>query len=385
MTSILYLSYDGLTDPLGQSQILPYLAGLADAGYAITIVSFEKPDRYKALKSVIEKICREHSLQWEPLLYHKSPPVASTLYDVYQLQTSAVMLHKQRNFSIVHCRSYITALAGMWLKRKYGLKFIFDMRGFWADERVEGGLWKLDNPVYRSVYKFFKKKEKQFLMQADAVIVLTHAAKKEIESWQLAKRIDVIPCCVDLELFDRKNIDQDKRKLLQTTLGLTDDHYVLLYLGSIGTWYLWEEMKNYFSELKKNLPSAKFLIITPDVKEVPAHPDYIVRTAKRDEVPAYINLANASICFIKPSFSKKGSSATKIAEVLAMGVPVLTNAGWGDVEFMQEKLGNFRVLKKLDDVVIPKTDIFFMENSFFQDFFSLKSGIAKYKMVYQSI
>ncbi len=30
---ILYISYDGMTDPLGQSQVLPYLKGLAKKGY----------------------------------------------------------------------------------------------------------------------------------------------------------------------------------------------------------------------------------------------------------------------------------------------------------------------------------------------------------------
>ena len=43
---ILYLSYDGMTDPLGQSQVLPYIIGLTKAGYSFHLVSFEKPDRY---------------------------------------------------------------------------------------------------------------------------------------------------------------------------------------------------------------------------------------------------------------------------------------------------------------------------------------------------
>ncbi|MDZ7606956.1 MAG: hypothetical protein U5K79_15505 [Cyclobacteriaceae bacterium] len=40
--SILYLTYDGLSYPLGQSQILPYLEGLAALGHPITIISFQK-------------------------------------------------------------------------------------------------------------------------------------------------------------------------------------------------------------------------------------------------------------------------------------------------------------------------------------------------------
>ena len=42
-TRVLYLSYDGALEPLGQSQVVPYLVGLAARGAAITLVSFEKP------------------------------------------------------------------------------------------------------------------------------------------------------------------------------------------------------------------------------------------------------------------------------------------------------------------------------------------------------
>ena len=41
--NILYLSYDGMTDPLGQSQVLPYLIGLTKEGFTFHIISFEKP------------------------------------------------------------------------------------------------------------------------------------------------------------------------------------------------------------------------------------------------------------------------------------------------------------------------------------------------------
>ena len=32
---VLYISYDGMTDALGQSQVLPYLCGLAQRGVII--------------------------------------------------------------------------------------------------------------------------------------------------------------------------------------------------------------------------------------------------------------------------------------------------------------------------------------------------------------
>ncbi len=54
MKSVLYTTYDGLTDPLGQSQILPYLQQLCREGYQFTILSFEKRERYQKEASVIQ-------------------------------------------------------------------------------------------------------------------------------------------------------------------------------------------------------------------------------------------------------------------------------------------------------------------------------------------
>lgn len=47
MKNILYISYDGMTDPLGQSQVLPYIINLNKENYNFHLVSFEKPDRLK--------------------------------------------------------------------------------------------------------------------------------------------------------------------------------------------------------------------------------------------------------------------------------------------------------------------------------------------------
>jgi glycosyltransferase involved in cell wall biosynthesis len=384
--NVLYLSYDGLTDPLGQSQILPYLAGLARLGHRISIISVEKDDKLETGSEQIHQFCRENNLTWHPLRYHKRPPVFSTVYDVWCMRQLAHTLHAQTPFTIVHCRSYITALVGRWLKNKHGMRFIFDMRGFWADERVEGGLWNLGSPLYRRVYKFFKRQERKFLHDADAVIVLTMAARSEILSWGVDDKITVIPCCVDLQLFDRGAVAASDTDAWRTRLGIPPGAYVLLYLGSIGTWYLWNEMVLFFKHLQREHANAKFLVLTPDVGKIIPHADFIVRTVSRREVPVLISLADASVCFIKPSFSKKGSSATKMAEVLAMGVPVITNPGWGDVAFLADKLDSLLVV----DPHAQQTPIIPVSSgpvsrAFFDDFFSLAEGVKRYNAVYHRL
>lgn len=280
-TSVLYLSYDGLTDPLGQSQILPYLCGLSARGFSITIVSFEKPDRFTAGEAAIASLCKANGLHWVPLVYHRRPPVFSTLYDLFSLRRVVRQLHKKHRFSIVHCRSYITALTGLWLKEQYGVKFIFDMRGFWADERVEGGLWNLKNPLFRKIYNFFKGREQAFIRAADAVVVLTEAARNEILSWGFNDNITVIPCCVDLDLFDAGKFNDRDRRVVRDELGIHAGDFVFLYLGSLGTWYLYDDMVAFFRRFKSAHPRSKFLFLTPDAGQVGTDPDFIVRSVSR--------------------------------------------------------------------------------------------------------
>jgi len=52
MKNVLYISYDGMTDPLGQSQVLPYLVNLSASGYNFTILSCEKKKKYKKNKEI---------------------------------------------------------------------------------------------------------------------------------------------------------------------------------------------------------------------------------------------------------------------------------------------------------------------------------------------
>ncbi len=387
---IIYLSYDGLTDPLGQSQILPYLIGLSSKGYKFIVVTFEKEIEYTIQKKEIEILCQKHHITWMPLLYHKKPPILSTIYDLWVLRKTVGRILRQSSISIIHCRSYITSLIGLDIKRKTNVKFIFDMRGFWPDERVEGGLWNLKNPFFKMAFLFLKKKERQFLKEADHIISLTENAKNEILSWRLKTApISVIPTCVDLDLFNPASINKEDQEKLRSRLGILPSDFVLLYLGSWGTWYMTAEMLNLFKELKNYKPNAKFLIVTKDRINLMGYQlknEVIITSSPRHLVPLHISLCNASVFFIKPSFSKKASSATKMAEILAMTVPIITNPGWGDVEqFKSNSIilvrGSLSENREWRRIFLRSLETS-IENEALLTGFSLTSGVRSYHSVY---
>ena len=263
---VLYISYDGLTDPLGRSQVLPYLAGLARLGHEITILSCEKPARLESDGARIRQICAEAGLDWQPLTYHKRPPVLSTVWDAVRLCRAAERLHRARGFEIVHCRSYIPAIAGRLLQKRHGVRFLFDMRGFWPDEKTEGGSWPQSSPIFRAVYLYFKRREAEFLTHADHIISLTYEGKRQLQTRPqfipAGPEITVIPCCVDFAHFPL--IAAADRQSGREALGIAPGARVLAYLGSLGSWYMLDEMLDFFRVMLAREPESLFLFVTPD-------------------------------------------------------------------------------------------------------------------------
>ncbi len=172
MPNILFISYDGMTDPLGQSQVIPYLAGLSKYGYQFTILSCEKKERYSLYKNEVDNLLEPFSIKWSPILYHKKPPVLSTVFDVHQLKKKAKQLHTKEKFDMVHTRPGIPALVGLWMKKRLGVKFLNDIREFYADSRVDGGIWNPKNFIYKKIYHFFKQKENEAAEKSDGIVCL---------------------------------------------------------------------------------------------------------------------------------------------------------------------------------------------------------------------
>ena len=392
-----------MTDPLGQSQVLPYIIGLSKQDIKFTLVSFEKKERYEKGKKIIDEVCNKHSINWQPMLYTKKPPIISTLWDIYQLNNKVIRLHEEHNYSLMHCRSYITSLIGLRFKLKKGLPFIFDMRGFWADERLDGEIWTLSKPYHKWIYSFFKRKEIEFLTTADYSVSLTHVGKNEIIDWGLngLSPIEVIPCCTDINLFSKANINVEDLKAVRDKLGIGDNK-IITYLGSTGTWYMINEMLDFFAIFLSMAENNRALIITKDEhhniidlaieKEIDIS-KLIIRSSERQDVPLYLSLSSASIFFIKPVFSKKASSATKMGEIMALDIPVICNI-IGDNEailkdvcpqLITRNFSNEEYLRVLEELnYISQEDKIKIGNKA-REYYSLDKGVLQYYKIYNSI
>lgn len=349
--SILYISYDGMLEPLGQSQVLAYLKRLA-LDRKIHLISFEKPEDWSQVTNrnhLTDEIASSR-IVWHPLRYHKKPSAIATLWDIISGIVLALFLVLRYRLSIVHARSYVPSVMALVLKRVTGIKYIFDMRGFWADERVDGGLWPKAGRLYRMA-KWFERK---FLLEADVVVSLTQVAVDEIRSFPYLKDrmpvFEVITTCADLELFRPSHSDS---KLLSI-----DRPFTLGYVGSVGVWYLFDETLRCFKLLRERVPDARLLIlnrgghefIRERMQALHIDADAVhIEEANHAGVARAMQQMDAGIFFYKPTYSKKATAPTRLGEFLGCGVPCLGNTGVGDMASILEREQVGVALSRFDD------------------------------------
>ena len=268
---------------------------------------------------------KKNKISWIPLRYVKQVPLISKPWGISQGILKLML--SSSSYDVIICRSYIAAIIGCVICKLKKIKFVFDMRGFWPEERVDGALWS-KNGIY---FKLFKCIEKFLLKNTDCVIVLTKNAQKFLMSnmpYLNTSKIKIIPTCVDTQLF---------RSKLKTKNTMS-----FCYSGSIGTWYGLYEMLSFFSCVQKYYPTATldFLInhtamqnLSSDILTlISSQKNIQIQTVSYKMLPNYLEKYTFGLFFYKRPLSKAGCCPTKLGEYFAMGIPVITNRGTGDCD-----------------------------------------------------
>ena len=335
---------------LCQTQVIPYLEGLAADGLDVTILSFEERaqgaiatqerEQMAALRARLER----SGIGWTALRYHKHPSLPATAYDVIAGIVTGGWLIVRRRIDVVHARSHVAGVMGIVLKRLFGVRLVFDMRGLMAEEYVDAGTWKANGFLFRLT----KRVERRLFRRADAIVMLTQRihgelAKTEPALQDAATRVEIVPCCTDTERFAGKD-----GATMRARLGLAGKS-VMVYCGSFGGWYLSAETAALFAEFLAAKPEMAHLLIltqTPhaqvlrylEASRIDVRHATILTVASED-VAEHLAAADFAVSLIKPCFSKLASSPTKIGEYLAAGLPFISNRGIGDVDALLENNG----------------------------------------------
>lgn len=394
MTPVLYITRNGLCEPLGQSQILAYLRGLSK-DYAFTVISFEKSEDLADAEAVarVSAVCATCGIRWLPQRFYHSPPVLAPAASMLRLFWLCLREIHRGGVELIHARSYVPATVALLVSRLTGTPFIFDMRALWPEELITAGRLRRGSLLHRAIVWA----ERTCLRRATGVVSLTRAAVAHLESIYPGdidkRRIVVIPTCADLERF-------------VPPARPVSGPRVYACLGTVlSGWFRVDWLAAFFQAAARD-PQARFEVVTrddPDKVRVAlgfASQEMQSRVAIFAEAPHRVHEAvqahSVSVMFFTEGLSKLGSSPTRMGEVLGCGIPVVANAGVGDVGriisdhrvgVLVADAGESALVAALAelDALLQDPDLASRCRRAAEDLFSLSAGTAAYNLLYEDI
>lgn len=216
-------------------------------------------------------------------------------------------------------------------------KLVWDSDGLMPDERLDFGGWRRGGANHR----LFTAIEQGLLRRSARVLTRTDRAKAVFV--ERAPSLDplhvhAVPNGKDDSLF-RPATDAERAER-RRSLGLNPETPLLIYVGSIGPQYRPEAMAKVFAAVHRRRSDAHFLILSGasepvtralTSERVPSTA-WTARRVPAEEVPHWVRAADAGLSFREPSLSMRAVCPLKVAEYLLSGVPVLANAGVGDLD-----------------------------------------------------
>lgn len=341
-----YISPWSFNDPLCQSQCLSYVRCLTKDGYGFALMTLENA-KFSAsdeqVKDTKRRLEREN-IFWYPVEWQSGTSIFDKISSVVKTFATGARICFRHKPRIVHSRSSLPTFLSVPLAKLFRIAFLYDADSILSEEYADTDHLSRAS----SGFKILARNEAKARRCAKQIIVLTENLKKDYrEKLGVATTpITVIPCCVDTKKF---TFDARAREKRRGQLNLSDET-LFVYVGKYGSWYLVDETIDFFKAVLETNESAKLLIVTQDAPEIfleifkkknVGEQSFFITSAAHAEVAEWLAAADVGLALIKPLPSKRGSSPVKTSEYLASGLPIISNAGIGDLDALieREKVG----------------------------------------------
>jgi len=308
--SVTYLSMDPLASTVGLSQVLAYVERLAGRGVAVDLVTFEQ----EVDAALVERLAGL-GVGWRPQRFGAGGPIGGI--GRVMRATRAV-----RGVAVVHARSDMAAAAAILACVD---RWVWDVRSFWADQKVATGVMGEGSPQARVM----RWVEGQAARRSDAVVTLTASGIAELDRRYgavVSPKARVVTTCADL----------DKFRFVEPPTGILR----VLLAGTLNRYYDVESMLDLVAELRRRGP-VEFIVASPgqtDWEDELAAVDAVRVSAASIDMADLIASCHVglSICRDDAGASLMAAMPTKIGEILACGRLVVVNPGLVDAADMLE-------------------------------------------------
>ena len=345
----LYITYDGLLDPLGQSQILPYIQSLVSSGHTFTIISFEKQDRSADSIIALEKHLINIGIRWEKLTFKKG-----NFQLISRIISGVVAIWKSRlrsKYDVVHLRGFMAA--AIYKVSLLRTPFIYDIRAFigeWVDiGRIKERTW---------LGRILIEMDRLSVEGASGLVVLDKSGElllKEIYNIPSVP-LKVIRTCTDTSLYsskDKKASTQDKGILKFVFLGGA----LIPYRPDLALKFVSELIKHGLNCHIDFINERDHEQIYLAVKDVNFPIDKIsVYKLEKSDIPSALQQFDCGLIFNNSSRWRRVSSPTKFGEYLAAGLHTVALNGISVLEEFSESTGCADLVSEQDLCVGLTTD-----------------------------
>lgn len=333
MKKVLFITWDGPQTSYMEGLFIPILSQVqSQSEYDFHIIQYTwaTPEKIE----ITQKAAQELDIIYTARPIFRMPnSILGNLFTLYKAIRFLKKYIKNNNISIVMPRSTMPAImVNRMVKQNF--KIVFDADGLPLEERVDfSGL-----PRKSKQYQWLKAEESKMLSLADVVLTRSQEAinihSKTVGNKNTAK-FSVVINGRNSEFFKPNSSQREK---MRKELHISSQTKVLVYCGSLGSKYGWEEMIAVFRNYQEKNPFSLLLILTGNVAYVEERipnelkDSIVVKTVSFAKVPNYLSVADLAFAIIKPKFSMLAAAPIKLGEYLLMGIPTIASIGIGDTE-----------------------------------------------------
>ena len=234
------------------------------------------------------------------------------------------------------------------------IKIIFDIRGFWFDEKYEAKKLNILS------YQILKKIEKALFKYSDVIVTLSKISKQIIcDKFKVDEKIvHVIPTFTNFSNFTDKTKLTKKNKI------------IFGYVGNMGMNYEFDKVITFLKNFDKINKSWELIIANDQIKnklfkkKINFKNNIKFKNFKFNNMNKFYSNIDICIYFLNTKYSKKASCPTKLGELIATNTPFITNSGIGDIN---------KIYKKLN------SKIFLIDKNHLISFIEINKAILEYK------
>ena len=389
-----HLSLDGLSVPLGQSQVLAVSERLQERGWECTILSLEPDPIDTATLETLRARTASRGISWQHRPYRRGRAGA-----VQNVASMASMVREVwRETDLFHCRSYFGAFFPAFADGFLDTPYVFDTRGYWIDEKIVAGRWFQD----RASLAVARRVERELYERARGVVCLTELAAQDVRNGRFGKRHPqrraiCIPTCVNYAKFTMEKSTPPDDFLREGP--------IIAYVGSLNASYEYRKSLELAAMILSRILDARFLALTSQVEEMASLADeYSIPDGRRlvtrvdhDQIHRWLPWIDFGLTLLcEPNQAKRASMPTKLGEFFATGVAPITHGANSEVGDWVTRAGSGLALDDLshDSLEraaafvtqgVPNSDILERARQIAQGHFSLDSGADRYAELFRDV